>query len=581
MNKAPATLPVENSRDSITHELIPYACHYSPDTLLTKNGELVQVIKLTNSGGIGDHEFRELIRETIKNNIDPSKFAVWVHTVRSKKEVKAFDKGDYTEYIDFAWRQHLPSEIHYVNEIYISIIMDSIQFEPWKMKDFLRSLSKRAEEEYRNQLLAEKESQLQLAANKIIDILEPHGAVKLGLYVDADTYHSEIMEFIREIMGIDYAQMALPISDLSVNLRPEHIEFNTYSSVFVVAGNHRKKFGVVISFKESIAITANALQDLLNSDSEFTICQSMDFAFGNKYLPAIRDQIYFTGISNDKNFTEASKLKAYSAAKPSDFMLQQTSITIISPTQAALDISITKIQKELQKLGIIAFLEDINSERAYWANLPGNFAFLKRQNSVPISNIANFASFGVDKYSSVDDCLFGRPVTFFETNDSEVFALHFLSNGQGHILLAGSTEDERQTLANLIAVQASGAGAEIILYDHYAKYSNFAQVAGAEYLTALDLDAISAKLDGDTKIIILNSIKPILDAGGHMAFCSFLEYAGSKNSIVICSANYEENCELLLQNFTTTVFYPCEKITEIYADNYDCLLYTSDAADDM
>ena len=559
----------EITRDMISHEFIPYACHYSPETILTKNGELIQFIKISDSSGSTDHEFRQALRKAINSCIDPSKYAVWIHTVRSKSAMKGYDEGDYLQYVDYLWRLHLPSEIHFTNDIYLSIVIDSSQFEPWKARDYVRSLSKKAEERFRISQLAEKEEELEEVADNIMEALSFYKPEKLGLYEHNGLYHSEIMELTRNLMGVNFDRMQLPLTDISHKIRTDHIDFNSYSGIFETRQKGKRRFGAVISIKENIGITAPALQNLLNSDSEYIISQAVDFAFGNRYLPAIRDQFYINTVSADKKFMKSAHLEGLDPDNADNFVLQQVSISVVKNSVEELNKSLQSIQKDLQQLGIVAYVEDINLERTYWANLPGNFSFLKRQTTMPRELIGNFACFGVDKYSAVEDCLFGKPVIMFENQDEEIFALHFLNNGQGHILIVGAEEDSRQMLASLIATYSQFAGAGIIFFDAHNKYKAFADAVQAEYMTTLDLDLIASRMDGTTKVVVINSLKPVLDNNGHDAFLEFVEYAGSKNCIVIACEGYENNSELLLSDFTTTIFFPVEKVTERFADNYD------------
>ena len=92
-----------------THELVPYACHLNPTTLVTKNVELVQFIKLSdNTGGASDDEFRETIRAALNEHADPTKIAVWIHTTRFSKEIVETGNEDFVNHIDILWKQALP-----------------------------------------------------------------------------------------------------------------------------------------------------------------------------------------------------------------------------------------------------------------------------------------------------------------------------------------------------------------------------------------------------------------------------------------------------------------------------------------
>ena len=64
-------------------DFIPYVCHYDKNTILTKNGELLQIIRIT---GFSDDSImsevvslRDNIRDSIVDHIKENKFAFWFH----------------------------------------------------------------------------------------------------------------------------------------------------------------------------------------------------------------------------------------------------------------------------------------------------------------------------------------------------------------------------------------------------------------------------------------------------------------------------------------------------------------------
>ena len=87
---------------------IPIACHYDANTLLTKNGELLQTIQINgiNSENISDKLFnlRDVVRSAISKNVTSKKFAFWIHTVRRKTNL-----DDTTPY-----NKLLPANIHHI-----------------------------------------------------------------------------------------------------------------------------------------------------------------------------------------------------------------------------------------------------------------------------------------------------------------------------------------------------------------------------------------------------------------------------------------------------------------------------------
>src|SRR5260221_4072593 len=70
-------------------DFIRYACHYDNETILTKNGELIQFLKL---GGLsfeseGDEAlaFRKDLRNALLKSIANPAFGIWFHTIRKRQ----------------------------------------------------------------------------------------------------------------------------------------------------------------------------------------------------------------------------------------------------------------------------------------------------------------------------------------------------------------------------------------------------------------------------------------------------------------------------------------------------------------
>ena len=72
-------------------DLIPIACHYNQDTILTKQGDLIQILRIT---GFEDNEdqfdrinIRDAIRKAIKKHIPSADYAVYFHILRNERDI--------------------------------------------------------------------------------------------------------------------------------------------------------------------------------------------------------------------------------------------------------------------------------------------------------------------------------------------------------------------------------------------------------------------------------------------------------------------------------------------------------------
>ena len=81
--KAVLTVPDE--------DFLPYVCHYDESTILTKNGELLQTIRITgfSSTSVVSEivSLRDSVREAILESIPDKGVALWFHTIRRKKNI--------------------------------------------------------------------------------------------------------------------------------------------------------------------------------------------------------------------------------------------------------------------------------------------------------------------------------------------------------------------------------------------------------------------------------------------------------------------------------------------------------------
>ena len=96
--KKPKTENLEELRDItddvIEADYVPYTAHWDPYTIVTKNGEVMQTIKIT--GFVHEHlaqqeddtDLRTKIREAITSCVDSTRYAIWIHTIRRKTNLQ-------------------------------------------------------------------------------------------------------------------------------------------------------------------------------------------------------------------------------------------------------------------------------------------------------------------------------------------------------------------------------------------------------------------------------------------------------------------------------------------------------------
>ena len=552
------------------HDFIPFACHYSSDSILTKNGELIQFIKLDQDAGANDEEFRQVIRDSLNEVIDPAKHSVWIHTTRTRQAIKKLNSQDVSKQIEFAWRQTLPEKLHFENAVYISVIRDSTGFNFLDPRSLLRAFSSKAMHRKSDADLKVKDAELTQLMAKVYSNLEQFGAMKLGAYEKDGSFYSEPMEFLHRILSFFDEHVEMPLSDLSYNLLPEELSFNEFAATIEVDSERGRNYASVISLKEAGLLPARSLDYLLNIDSEMVISQSLDFASANTHMHHLQYQEEVDKHTEDKNFARMIGTEGVDSNDSDNYVLQQTNILLMQPSQKKLRQTLVSVHKELARLGLIGITEDISLEKAFWSIVPANFMFMKRQDIVPRKDIANFAILGNDIYQEIDASLFGDPVVFFETQDSnEPFPFHFINNGSGHVLIVGDYEEQRNSVMNLMGVHLKKFPCHVVYYDEKGNSRDVADEIGAEYVTSFDFEYLKAQSEKHEKLVILfSSLDKVVESSGAEFFTNFLEDIGENDSILVACTKYVNDHVELLTSFDSQIFFNSPDIRK-NASNFD------------
>ena len=90
----------ESSARIPDEDFVPYVCHYDQNTILTKNGELLQIIRVTgfsNSSTVSEMiSLRDAVRDSLKKNVKDINYALWFNTLRRKKNISP--RGEFKDF---------------------------------------------------------------------------------------------------------------------------------------------------------------------------------------------------------------------------------------------------------------------------------------------------------------------------------------------------------------------------------------------------------------------------------------------------------------------------------------------------
>ncbi len=120
-------------REAAVGARLPYAGHVDQFTLGTRDGLLVQVIRLdgfpAETAADDELNYRKTVRETLLRGAASSRLALYHHVIRRRVEPEfgSTPSDPFCAALDKAWQERLQARSLYVNEIYLTLVSRPLQ----------------------------------------------------------------------------------------------------------------------------------------------------------------------------------------------------------------------------------------------------------------------------------------------------------------------------------------------------------------------------------------------------------------------------------------------------------------------
>lgn len=475
--------------DVIESDFIPYACHYDHETILTKNGELMQTIKIVGfsfesveSKGI---DLRETIRMAIHEGLNSNNFAVWFHTIRRRKNLNPGGtyKEAFPKYVHDTWNKRHDWEHKYINELFITVVRDGESGSLKSLPRFTRALFIGRDLAERERHLATMHEELNQAVNRMLLKLQDYGANKLCVHEKNGIYYSAPLRFLGKILKLYEEETPLKDMDLSQQLATHDVTFG-FDAMEVRAPSGKRRFGAMLTIKEYRELSLASIDEFLQLPEEFIVTQSMDFINQAQAYKSYKYQHYIAGLSNDETLARVSGLQDIvesNHGQPTDYGEQQLTIFLVADDMKHLNRYIERTVEALNSLGIVAMREDLRLAEAYWAQLPGNFAFLKRLKPINTSRIGGFANLSNYPAGKANENHWGPAVTVFNTAANTPYFFNFHIGNNGHTTIIGPYGAGKTVLLNFLVSEARKFDNKLFFFDQHHGAEIFIRSLGGNY----------------------------------------------------------------------------------------------------
>jgi type IV secretion system protein VirB4 len=478
-------------REAAAGERLPYARHVDDLTVETRDGLLMQFIRLDGlrfeTVDTEEINYRKALRDAALRSIASSRFAVYHHVVRreASPQLHAEFSDAFSAQLDAAWQGRLAAKKLYANELYLTLVRRPLQGKIGVLDRLLRALGGAASVARVQADQAVDLRELSAAREALTAALSPYGARPLQVYETGHGPASEPLEFLSALFNGETRPVLLPPADLGRHLPYRRVSFGADALELSAVGRLPGAFAAMISVKDYPPQTAaGLLDDLLRLPCELTVSQSFGFVDRQASLGRMNLALRRMRAADDEALSLRQGLTAAKddvAAGRAAFGEHHLTVMVRAASLEALHEACAEVQAAFTDVGVIAVREDVNLEAAFWAQFPGNFKDIARRALISTANFAGFASGHNFPLGKAEGNHWGQAVTLLETTSAGPYYFNFHKQDLGNFTLIGPSGSGKTVVLAFLLAQARKFDPRIVYFDKDRGAEIFLRAIGGRY----------------------------------------------------------------------------------------------------
>jgi type IV secretion system protein VirB4 len=472
---------------------LPYGYALNDATIVLRDGSLMQALYIEGFGfetaDTEDLNALQGLRENALRAIGDSRLVLHHHILRRKVSLAAsglnFD-NPVAAHINARWQSRLQSRELFVNDLFITLLR-----RPAKGKAGLSNFFSGVLGSGRNEdaLVAELRD-LEAARDALISALGRYSPRLLAGYDTPNGRCSEPLEFLSCLMHGEMQPIlkpeVLPSSDIGHYLPYQRLSFGVDALELNGAGES-KSFGAMLSVKDYPPQAMPGMLDgLLHLPFEMTISQSFQYVDRQIGLERISLALRRLRAADDDGVSLRAGLmnaKDELASGQTAFGEHHLSLMVRADSLRGLDMAAARCGAALADTGAITVREDINLEPVFWAQFPGNEAYIARRALISVSAFASMASLHGFYMGQASGNHWGDAITVLETTAATPYFFNFHSGDLGNFTLIGPSGSGKTVVLNFLAAQAQKLNPRTVIFDKDRGSEIFIRAIGGHYAT--------------------------------------------------------------------------------------------------
>ncbi|WP_117195803.1 VirB4 family type IV secretion/conjugal transfer ATPase [Rhizobium terrae] len=525
---------------------IPYLRHVSDTVIGLENGSLLSVIKLQGlffqTEDQAELNMRSVVQNTMIRALGSSRYALWSTVMRRQvePEIRGVFENAFCARLNRRYLEQLHDKRMFRNEIYLTLLRSGMRG-MLGVGGTVKALWEQVDKDTQLKRMGEEVAEFEELVGNLVQDLGKYEARPLGIIYRrqskgpqgdeelADTIngepYSEPCEFFNMILTCGVPRkMRLPRIGIRNYIGAARLHFARRTMQAQAASDEDSRYGAMLSVKEYPPFTGPGMLDgLLQVNHEFVLTQSFTIAdkpIAHERISRLQRQIRASdeaGSSVEQDIDHALNSLMNQEAV---FGFHHLSLLCLSRDLEGLGRSVSELGACLTDMNINWLREDLNLEAAFWAQLPGNYAYIARKALLSSANFSGLSAMHNFAAGQADRTHWGSPITILETTSQTPYWFNFHRRDIGHFLVTGPTGSGKTVALTFLMAQAMRVlpTPKAVFFDKDHGAEIFVRAIGGSYEilspgTPTGFNPLQLENTGPNRDFLLRLLKAMLRSG--------------------------------------------------------------------
>lgn len=477
---------------------IPITHFNMPNIYETRSGALGFIIKVSGVPfevtGSGDLNYLQSQWAFIMRTLG-DEFAVFRTTYRHEVSIEL--EGNYPEGFakDFtnAYEQKFINKPLFVNDIYLNFLLKGSSTKIHQGISFLQKIGISKDPSEFNEWQETRIRKVKNTITSLMTNLSRYTPKLLGIKEENGVEYSEILSFFSILVNGDERKFLMPHQDIASYIPQNRVFFGSRAIHFEGLSQGRDKFAAIVSLKDYYP---------KNKNDDFNTFLSLPFSYINTHSfmgidknqsqEMIRKQTARMTSVGDKSLSQIEELEQAADDIASDrinFGYHHNTVLVFGESVDDLEDKVAKTIQAYMRVGIVAIRETLNLENAFWAQIPGNFKYIRRSSPISSQNFSCFTALHNFYIGYVNGNHLGSAVGLAETKGKAPFYFNVHEEGagskvdlpKGHFKIIGASNAGKTVVMLSIEAMMKKYGGRSFIFDRNRGCDIYVRAMGGQY----------------------------------------------------------------------------------------------------